>query len=64
MDIDASVIMQLLDSYSGVLPFTEKATPQVIERETGMSKAAFKRAVGRLLKQKKIEIVNGKIRSI
>ena len=64
MDFDASVIMQLLDSYSGVLPFTEKATPQVIERETGMSKAAFKRAVGRLLKQKKIEIVNGKIRSI
>ena len=56
--------MKLLDSYAGVLPFTEKATPQVIERETGMSKAAFKRAIGRLLKQKKIEIVNGKIRKM
>lgn len=64
MDIDADTIMKLLESYAGVLPFTEKATPQVIERETGMSKAAFKRAVGRLLKQKKIEIVNGKIRKI
>jgi len=64
IDIDADAIMKLIDSYSGVLPFTEKATPQVIERETGMSKAAFKRAVGRLLKMKKIEIVNGKIRSI
>lgn len=62
MDIDAAAIMELLESYSGVLPFTEKATPQVIERETGMSKAAFKRAVGRLLKQNKIQIVNGKIR--
>ena len=64
MDLDANTIMKLLDSYSGVLPFTEKATPQVIERETGMSKAAFKRAIGRLLKAGKIQIVNGKIRNI
>lgn len=64
MDMDADTLMKLLDSYAGVLPFTEKATPQVIERETGMSKAAFKRAIGRLLKQKKIEIVNGKIRKM
>ena len=40
----------------------KKATPQVIERETGMSKAAFKRAVGRLLKTGKIQITNGVIR--
>lgn len=64
MDKDAAVIMRLLDSYDGVLPFTEKASPEVIERELSMSKAAFKRAVGRLLKQRKIEIVNGKIRKI
>ena len=62
MDVDADTIMKLLESYSGVLPFTEKATPQVIERETGMSKAAFKRAVGRLLKTGKIQITNGVIR--
>lgn len=62
MDVDADTIMKLLQSYGGVLPFTEKAVPQVIERETGMSKAAFKRAVGRLLKIGKIEITNGVIR--
>ena len=62
MDLDADMIYQLIDSYGGVLPFTEKATPEVIERETGLSKAAFKRAVGRLLKLEKIQIVNGKIR--
>ena len=62
MDIDAAKISDLLDSYCGVLPFTEKATPEVIERETGMSKAAFKRAVGRLLKLGKITITDGKIR--
>ena len=62
MDIDAAKISDLLDSYCGVLPFTEKASPEVIERETGMSKAAFKRAVGRLLKTGKITITDGKIR--
>ena len=46
------------------LPFTEKASPEVIERELGISKAAFKRAVGRLLKQQKIMIQGGKIRRI
>lgn len=64
MDKDAARIDQLLDSYDGVLPFTEKASPEVIERELSMSKAAFKRAVGRLLKQNKIEIKDGKIRKI
>lgn len=64
MDLDGDKIMALLDSYCGVLPFTEKATPEVILRETGMSKASFKRAVGRLLKNNKIQITDGKIRSV
>jgi hypothetical protein len=45
-----------------VLPFTEKASPEVIKRETGLSKAAFKRAVGRLYKERKITLEDGKIR--
>lgn len=61
MDIDAAKLMTLIESCSGVLPFTEKASPAVIEREAGMSKAAFKRAVGRLLKCRKIKISDGKI---
>lgn len=64
MDQDGEKILALLESYDGVLPFTEKASPEVIERELGISKAAFKRAVGRLLKQKKIMISDGKIRLI
>lgn len=64
MDKDAEKIERLLDSYDGVLPFTEKASPEVIERELSMSKAAFKRAVGRLLKQGRIVIQEGKIRSL
>ena len=59
---DAEIVMEVLESYDGVLPFTEKASPAVIERELSMSKAAFKRAVGHLLKAKKITIEAGKIR--
>lgn len=59
---DAEEILKLLDSYSGVLPFTEKADPEVILRETGMSKNEFKRAVGHLLKAGRVEIKNKVIR--
>ena len=64
MDEDAEALLDLIDSYAGVLPFTEKASPEVIKRETGLSKAAFKRAVGRLYKERKISLVDGKIRRI
>ena len=62
MDADAEKILSLLDSYEGALPFSDKAAPEVIKHETGMSKNEFKRAVGRLLKQGKIEIGEKTIR--
>lgn len=62
MDADAVKLMELIDSYAGVLPFTEKASPEVIKRETGLSKAAFKRAIGTLYKHRKITLNDGKIR--
>ncbi len=62
MEDDAEALLSLIESYAGVLPFTEKASPEVIKRETGLSKAAFKRAVGRLYKERKISLEGGKIR--
>lgn len=64
MDADAEKIMELLDAYAGVLPFSEKASPEVIKRETGLSKNAFKRAVGHLYKERKIDLSGGKIRRL
>lgn len=64
MDTDAEKILELLDSYAGVLPFSEKASPEVIKRETGLSKNAFKRAVGHLYKERKVDLSDGKIRRI
>lgn len=63
MDKDAQYIMKVIESYDGVLPFTDKADPEIIKQEFGMSKAAFKRGVGRLLKGGKIEITGKDIRS-
>ena len=56
MDADAQQIMERIEKNGGYLPFTDKADPERIKMEFGMSKAAFKRAVGRLLKQRKITI--------
>ena len=64
IDRDVEKILQLLDSYEGSLPFNDKVSPEVITHETGMSKNEFKRAVGRLLKEGKIEIGERTIRRI
>ena len=61
---DMEKILELLKEYGGVLPFTEKADPEVIRRETGMSKNEFKRAVGHLYKERRIQINDGKIRLV
>ena len=64
IDEDAENIMQVIGEFEGVLPFSDKASPEVIKREFGLSKNAFKRAVGRLLKQGRIEITENRIREI
>lgn len=58
MNQDADLIYTRLEEYGGTLPFTDKADPELIKREFGLSKNAFKRAVGRLLKEGKITISN------
>lgn len=61
---DAEKILRIIDSYDGVLPFSDKASPETIKRETQMSKNEFKRAVGHLLKERKISIGEKSIRRI
>lgn len=61
---DAEHVMEVIDSYAGVLPFTEKASPEIIQRETQLSKNAFKRAVGHLYKEHRITIKDNVIRRI
>ena len=56
MEVDSEMVYEAILSYDGVLPFNDKASPEIIEREMGLSKNAFKRAVGHLLKAGRIEI--------
>ena len=61
---DAELVMQVINEFDGVLPFNDKADPEVIAREFKLSKNAFKRAVGHLLKEGKVEITEKSIRAI
>lgn len=58
---DAEMVMDIIQEFAGVLPFDDKASPEIIKREFGLSKNAFKRAIGHLLKEQKIEIKQGHI---
>lgn len=64
MDADAGKVMEVIEDCGGSLPFNDKASPEVIKKEMQMSKNAFKRAVGRLYKEHKIEITERGIRRI
>lgn len=56
MDVDAAKIIERMEEMDGRLPFTDKASPELIRAEFEMSKNEFKRAVGRLLKEGRIQI--------
>ncbi len=56
MDKDAEMILKKIQQLGGTLPFNDKADPEIIKREFDLSKNAFKRAVGKLLKEEKVTI--------
>ena len=61
LDADAELILKGIDEYEGVLPFDDKVSPEIIKREFGLSKNAFKRAVGHLMKQGLVRIGDRRI---
>ena len=61
INADSDLVLEGIKKHGGRLPFTDKADPQVIAKEFSLSKNAFKRAVGRLLKEGKIEITDQNI---
>lgn len=58
---DAELVLEAIEKAGGQLDFDDKASPEKIDEELGLSKAAFKRAVGHLLKEGKIQLEPGKI---
>lgn len=61
IDEDAERLMAIIEEFGGELPFSDKASPEVIRRETGMSKNEFKRAAGRLYKERRVNISENSI---
>lgn len=65
MDADSERVLEIIETqFDGSLPFTDKADPEIIKREFSMSKNAFKRAIGHLLKEGKVKITENKIEKI
>lgn len=54
LDEDADHIYSYLMSRNGAMPYTDKSMAEDIEERFNMSKGAFKRALGRLMKAEKI----------
>ena len=59
LDEDADMIYRYLESRGGAMPYHDKSDPEDIQARFQMSKAAFKRALGRLMKAKKVYQENG-----
>ena len=62
LDADGEVILKKAMEYGGELPFSDSASPEIVKRELGMSRNAFKRALGHLYKEHRVEILEGSVR--
>ena len=64
MDEDSKLILEKLENNNGILYLNDKSDANAIKLELNMSKNAFKRAVGRLLKEGKIKFIDNGIELI
>ena len=64
MNDDAEFIFRCLENEGGFLPFHDKSNPEAIKNRFHMSKNAFKRGIGRLMKEGKITIAEDGIRKL
>ena len=56
---DGEEILALLRERKGKMPYSDATSPEIIRDKFGVSQAAFKRALGRLLREGKIEQRDG-----
>lgn len=56
LDEDANIVFEALKANNGFLPYNDKSDPESIKAKFNLSKNSFKRAIGRLFKNKQITI--------
>lgn len=61
IDDDARKIIEYMEKNNGEIGYTDKARPEIIKKDFGMSKNEFKRAIGRLLKERRVIIKENSI---
>lgn len=59
IDMDAQMILEVLKNRAGKMPYCDDTSSEVIRERFGISKAAFKRALGHLMKEGKAEQKGG-----
>ncbi|SMB96073.1 hypothetical protein SAMN00017405_1453 [Desulfonispora thiosulfatigenes DSM 11270] len=64
MDTDTQIIMDAIEQGGGKLDLNDSSDPVIIKEKLMMSKKAFKRALGRLMKEDKIKQINEGIEKI
>jgi predicted RNA-binding protein (virulence factor B family) len=64
IDADAVKILEKLKARGGKLMLNDYSPPEKVKAELNMSKAAFKRAAGRLTKQRKIKMTDKGIETV
>ncbi len=62
MEEDSKLIYEVIKEHNGSIPFTDKSDSELIKKHFNMSKNAFKRGVGRLLKEGLITIEKDSIK--
>lgn len=63
-DRNLDIVLKHLEKGNGFLPLHDKSNPEHIKATLGMSKAAFKKAIGQLYKQRKVDLEDQGIRLI
>ena len=62
---DAGMLLAILErTRTGSFPYTDKSDPEEIKERFGISKGQFKRALGNLMRQRKIVQVDGETRLV
>ena len=64
LEVDAEKIFAFMQRNGGAMNFHDKTSPEKIRAVFNLSKAAFKRAVGHLLRQRRVEKIDGGFRII
>lgn len=59
IDADGDAILSLLHSRNGKMPYSDDTSPEIIKEKFHISKSAFKRALGRLIKTGYVEQRDG-----